>query len=83
MGVESDEYPLFGEFNRNVIKSAVKEINALTDYFVEVEQKRFARKVAELKFRIAQGQEVPCTGVGAPGCRGPPPCRYGTRSSQR
>ena len=59
MGVESDEYPLFGEFNRNVIKSAVKEINALTDYFVEVEQKRFARKVAELKFRIARVKKFP------------------------
>ena len=46
MGVESDEYPLFGELNRNVIKPAINEINDLTDYFVEVEQKRMGRKVA-------------------------------------
>lgn len=59
MGVESDEYPLFGELNRNVIKPAVNEINDLTDYFVEVEQKRMGRKVAELKFRIFKVKTLP------------------------
>ena len=59
MGVESDEYPLFGELNRNVIKPAIKEINDLTDYFVEVEQKRLARKIAELKFSITKVKQFP------------------------
>lgn len=59
MGVENKEYPLFGELNRNVIKPAIKEINALTDYFVEVEQKRFGRKVAELKFSIDRVKQLP------------------------
>ena len=59
MGVESDEYPLFGELNRNVIKPAINEINDLTDYFVEVEQKRMGRKVAELKFRIFKVKTLP------------------------
>ena len=59
MGVESDEYPLFGELNRNVIKPAIKEINALTDYLVEVEQKRIGRPIAELKFRISKGTQLP------------------------
>ena len=58
MGVESNEYPLFGELNRNIIKPGIKEINALTDYFVEVEQKRIARKVAELKFSITKVKEL-------------------------
>ena len=59
MGVESKEYPLFGELNRNVIKPAIKEINALTDYFVEVEQKRLGRKIAELKFCITKVKKLP------------------------
>ena len=40
MGLESDEYSAFAFLNRDVIKPAIKEINALTDYHVEVEQKR-------------------------------------------
>ena len=59
MGLEKDEYPLFKELNRNVIKPAIKEINALTDYLVEVEQKRIGRPIAELKFRISKGTQLP------------------------
>ena len=59
MGVETHEYPLFGELNRNVIKPAIKEINILTDYFVEVDQKRLGRKIAELKFRITKVKKLP------------------------
>ena len=59
MGVESNEYPLFGELNRNVIKPSIKEINNLTDYFIEVEQKRFGRKIAELKFSIVKVKKLP------------------------
>ena len=59
MGVDNNEYPLFGELNRNVIKPAIKEINALTDYYIEVEQKRFGRKIAELKFSIVKVKKLP------------------------
>ena len=59
LGIESDEYPLFPELNRTVLKPAIKEINALTDYHVEVEQKRVGRKVAELKFRITRVKQLP------------------------
>ena len=48
MGLEKEEYPVFKVLNRDVIKPAIKEINYLTDYLVEVEQKRFGRKIAEL-----------------------------------
>lgn len=58
LGLEKDDYPVFSEFNRSVIKPAVKEINDLTNYHVEVEQKRVARKVAELKFRITRVEQV-------------------------
>ena len=59
MGIESDEYPAFSIFNRAVIKPAITEINEETDYFVEVEQKRVRRRVAELKFRITKVKQFP------------------------
>ena len=59
MGLEKTDYPVFKVLNQSVIKPAVKEINALTDYFVEVEQKRFKRKIAELKFRISKLKRLP------------------------
>ena len=59
MGVESDEYSEFKDLNKKIIKAAIKEINDLTDYFVEVEQKRIGRKVAELKFCIIKVKKLP------------------------
>ena len=59
LGIESNEYPLFPELNRTVLKPALKEINALTDYHVEVEHKRLGRKVAELKFHITRVKQLP------------------------
>ena len=58
MGVVDDKYPAFKTLNQYVIKPAVKEINALTNFFVEVEQKRDGRKVAFLKFKIARLREI-------------------------
>ena len=59
LGVESNEYSEFKDLNKKVIKAAIKEINDLTDYLVEVEQKRIGRKVAELKFRIIKVKKLP------------------------
>ena len=59
MGLDENDYPVFKVLSRDVIKSAIKEINDLTDYHVEVEQKRIGRKVAELKFRITQVKQLP------------------------
>ena len=59
MGIETDEYQTFKALNQRVIKPAIQEINALTDYHVEVEQKRLGRRVAELKFRITKLQKIP------------------------
>ena len=59
LGIKSDEYPAFSIFNRAVIKPAITEINEVTDYFVEVEQKRIGRKVAHLKFRITRVNQLP------------------------
>ena len=59
MGLEKDEYPVFKVLNRDVIKPAINEINELTNFSVEVEQKRVGRKIGELKFRISQLKELP------------------------
>lgn len=59
MGVRIEDYPLFKELNRNVIKPAIKEVNALTNFFIEVEPKRIGRRIGELKFRISRLKELP------------------------
>ena len=59
MGIEADEYRTFKALNQFVIKPAIKEINDLTDYFVEVEQKRLGRRIGELKFRITKINQLP------------------------
>ena len=59
MGVEADEYTTFKSLNQWVIKPAIKEINDLTDYHVEVEQKRIGRRIGELKFRITRAKHIP------------------------
>ena len=59
MGLRADDYTTFKSLNQWVIKPAVKEINDLTSYRVEVEQKRLGRKIAELKFRITRVKQLP------------------------
>ena len=59
MGIEADEYQTFKALNQFVIKPAIKEINDLTDYHVEVEQKRLGRRIGELKFRITKVKQLP------------------------
>ena len=59
MGVEADVYPAFKMLNQCVIKPAVKEINELTNFFVEVEPKREGRRIGFLKFRISRLKELP------------------------
>ena len=58
MGLEKDEYPEFKVFNRDLIKPAIKEINELTNFFIEVEQKRQGRPIAFLKFRISRLKQL-------------------------
>ena len=64
MGIAPHEYPAFKTLNHSVIKPAIKEINELTNFFVEVEQKRESRNIAFLKFRISRLKQL--TSPGAP-----------------
>ena len=59
MGLSETDYPVFKVLNRDLIKPAIKEINDLTDYYVEVEQKRIGRRIGELKFRITRPKQLP------------------------
>ncbi|MEG9862442.1 MAG: replication initiation protein [Parvularculales bacterium] len=59
MGLQADEYTTFKSLNQWVIKPAIKEINDLTNYHVEVEQKRIGRRIGELKFRITKVKQLP------------------------
>ena len=59
MGLDETDYPVYKVLNQSVIKPAIKEINDLTAYNVEVEQKRLGRRVAELKFRITRVKQLP------------------------
>ena len=59
MGLEETDYPVYKVLNQSVIKPGIKEINDLTDYHVEVEQKRIGRRIGELKFRITRVKQLP------------------------
>ena len=59
IGIGDREYQTFKALNRDVIKPAIKEINALTDYHVEIEHKRIGRRIGELKFRITKVKQLP------------------------
>lgn len=58
MGLSETDYPVFKVLNRDLIKPAIKEINALTNYRIEMEQKRVGRKIGFLKFRITKVKQV-------------------------
>ena len=59
MGLQADDYTTFKSLNQWVVKPAIKEINDLTNYHVEVEQKRIGRRIGELKFRITRAKHIP------------------------
>ena len=59
MGLAETDYPVFKVLNRDLIKPAIKEINDLTNYLVEVEPKRLGRRIGELKFRITKVKQLP------------------------
>ena len=71
MGLEKGEYPVFKVLNRDVIKPAIREINDLTDYFVEIEQKRIVRKNCRAEVPNHEGQTDPDSGVCVSGYREP------------
>jgi plasmid replication initiation protein len=51
-GVENN-YPAWYEFRRNVIESAIKEINSATNYTVKYETQKRGRNISRVKFFFA------------------------------
>ena len=59
MGIAPDDYTAFKTLNHRVIKPAVKEVNELTNFSVDVEQRREGRRIGALKFRISRAKVLP------------------------
>ena len=54
MGLENGKYKEFKQLKKNVISTAIKEINEKTDLFVTVELEKLSRKVVKIRFQIAE-----------------------------
>lgn len=52
LGIDFEQYPLYGNFKQKVLLTAEKEINNGTDLQISFEEIKVARKVSELKFTI-------------------------------
>jgi plasmid replication initiation protein len=52
LGVEKGEYERFFDFERRVLKPAVKEINEKTDLEVSYQKKKTGRKITHIEFEI-------------------------------
>jgi plasmid replication initiation protein len=52
LGVDSKSYNIFSEFERNVLKIAVSEINRLTDININYEKIKKGRKIGSIEFKI-------------------------------
>jgi hypothetical protein len=56
LGVQPDEYSLYGDFKRKILKVAQKELNAKTDISFEFEEIKTGRKVTDLKLIIVSSK---------------------------
>lgn len=59
LGIEEDEYKLYGDFKRKVLMVAYKEINERTDIKFEFEELKEERRVVGLKFYISPKEGAP------------------------
>lgn len=52
LGIEIGEYKLYGDFKRRVLEQALREINTMSDIYIEYEEIKKARKVVDILFLI-------------------------------
>jgi len=57
LGLAENEYPLFKDLNKSIIKKAISEINQKTDLFIEVDYQMQGRRVTAIKFIIYKNKE--------------------------
>lgn len=70
LAIEDEEYPLYADFKRYIIKQAQKEINLKTDISFDFEEIKTGKKVTSIKFIISSASvlsEVAVTNYGT-GC---------------
>ena len=58
LGVEPGQYDSFKYLNRDVLKPAVAEVNRYSDVRVTMERKKEGRRVAALKFRVEENDQL-------------------------
>jgi hypothetical protein len=61
LGIRADEYSLYGDFKRKVLKVAQKELNAKTDISFNFEEIKTGRKVTDLKLIIVSSKKPETT----------------------
>lgn len=59
LGVGENDYRQFKEFNKKVIKTAVKEVNETSDIMLNVEYKREKRRIVAIKFNVQRNPQLP------------------------
>jgi len=52
LGIQTEQYPLFKDFNKRVIKPALQDVNSRTDLNVSAEFKRKGRIVTKVRFIV-------------------------------
>lgn len=60
VGINPDEYPLYGNFKAKVLKVAQKELRAKTDLAFDFEEIKIGRSVGKIRFNMRQ-QAIPQT----------------------
>ncbi|GED14804.1 replication initiation protein [Aneurinibacillus migulanus] len=58
LGIEPDEYKLYGHFKSRVLTSAQKELDEKTDLSFEFEELKASRKVVGVRFIITRGRST-------------------------
>lgn len=59
MGVTEGDYEIFKDFNKRILKQALKEINSKTDISVSMEFQTIKRKITHIKFLVTPNTSNP------------------------
>lgn len=57
LGLADNEYALFKDLNKSIVKKAITEINKKTDLYIEVDYQSQGRRVTAIKFIILKNRE--------------------------
>ena len=63
LGVPRGKLPLWGNLHQRALAPAIREVNALSDYTVEVEPLKSGRKVSSVQLRWSRKEQEEVSGV--------------------